>query len=150
MTGMKPLKKIVVPLFVLALLFEGWRSFQWMGVIGVLGAVVMWVLLHFTRTLQVLRRASRRPVGHVDSAVMLHARLQTGMSLLHVLALTRALGRALTPSGADPERFAWTDASEATVHCEFKGGRLASWTLSRAEADAPAAAAPAFEAAERS
>jgi hypothetical protein len=139
MAGMKHLKNIAIPLAVLASLYWGWRTFEWLGVLGVLGAVVMWALLHFTRTMQVLRRASRRPVGHVDSAVMLNARLQAGMSLLHVLAMTRALGQAITPAGVDPEAFAWTDASNAAVRCEFRGGQLTQWTLSRPQPDEPGA-----------
>ena len=40
------------------------------------GAVVMWILLHFTRMVTVLSRAANRPVGHVDSAVMLNVKLR--------------------------------------------------------------------------
>jgi hypothetical protein len=51
-------------------------------------------LLHFTRMLKVLERAANRPIGHVDSGVMLNAKLKAVVNLMHVIALTRSLGRA--------------------------------------------------------
>ena len=106
------------------------------------GGLVMWQLLHFTRMLQVLKRAANRPVGHVDSAVMLHAKLRAGLPLLHVVAMTRALGSLETPKDTQPERFRWTDASGSTVLCTFIGGKLQSWDLQRPVADDGGAAAP--------
>jgi hypothetical protein len=54
----------------------------------------MWVLLYFTRLVQIMKRASKRPIGYVDSAVMLNAKLKTGLSLMHVIAMTQCLGPA--------------------------------------------------------
>ena len=38
---------------------------------------LVWVLLHFTRMMTILKRAANRPIGYVDSAVMLNAKLKT-------------------------------------------------------------------------
>ena len=123
--------RILVPLGLVVLVAGAFRSAGWPGVAAVGGAVLMWLLLHFTRLVAVVRKAADRPIGHADSAVMLNASLRSGVSLLHVLALTRALGEALTPPGAQTERFRWTDASGSHVTCEFRNGRLAHWQLVR-------------------
>lgn len=123
--------RFVLPLLCLTLLVLGYRWWGWMGGLAVLGGLVMWLLLHFHRTLTVLRRAATRPMGHADSAVMLNAKLQKGMTLLHVVALTRALGVQKSPKDVQPELFCWTDASRSTVTAEFLGGKLHAWTLTR-------------------
>jgi hypothetical protein len=89
------------------------------------------MLLHFTRLMRVLQRAAKRPIGYVDSAVMLNAKLKPGVTLLHVIAMTRALGELLTPKDTQPELYRWTDGSESNVSCEFLHGKLVKWELSR-------------------
>ena len=113
----------------------GYRHYGWPGVALVGGGLIMWQLLHFTRMLQVLKRAANRPIGHVDSAVMLHARLRAGLPLLHVVAMTRSLGQLESPKDTQPERFRWTDTSGSTVLCVFHGGKLQSWDLQRPSQD---------------
>jgi hypothetical protein len=110
-----------------------------MGVLAVLGAVVMWLLLHWSRMVQVLRRAADTPVGYVGSAVMLNARLKPGASLLHVVAMTRSLGLLQSPPDTQPEVYRWTDGTDSHVTAEFQAGRLVQWTLFRPPEPAPAA-----------
>ena len=129
-TGMK-FQRIIVPLVCSVLIVAAYRSYSWPGVGLAAGALVMWVLLHFTRMLQVLKRAAHRPVGAVDSAVMLNARLRSGMTLLHVVAMTRALGEQISPKEAQPEIYRWRDAGASSVTCHFGGGKLARWELQR-------------------
>jgi hypothetical protein len=95
--------------------------------------VVFWMLLQFSRTLRVMRQAAGRPVGSIDNAVMLHAKLAPGMRLLDILPLTRSLGRQLPP-GAQPgqENFAWADGAGDEVRVELHGGRLVRCELVRA------------------
>jgi hypothetical protein len=110
-------------------------AYQVAGLPGVavgLSALVMWILLHFTRVVQVLKRAADRPVGYVDSAVMLHTKLHAGVNLVHVVALTRSLGALESPKDAQPEVFRWTDGSQTTVQCTFIDGKLSRWELQRA------------------
>ena len=137
-------KKIGIPLASIAAAVLGYRSYGWPGVVLVVGGLVMWLLLHLTRMLQVLKRAANRPVGHVDSAVMLHAKLHVGLPLLHVVALTRSLGSSESPKDAQPEHFRWTDASQSTVLCVFQDGKLLGWELTRPQPDVsrPSALAP--------
>ena len=52
---------IAVRIGAVALLVMGYHWYGWPGLAGAAGALVMWMLLHFTRMLQVLRRASHRP-----------------------------------------------------------------------------------------
>jgi hypothetical protein len=113
-----------------AALLAGWFSYGWRGIVLALSVIVFWLLLQFSRTLRVLRGAAQRPVGTVDNAVMLHARLDTRMRLIDVLRLTGSLGRRL---GETPERWAWVDGAGDEVEIEFVAGRCASWQLKRAE-----------------
>lgn len=129
--------KILVPLAVIVLTVGAWRQFGWAGVALAAGGVMMWILLHFTRLMTILKKAANRPVGHVASAVMLNAKLKKGMTLMHVIAMTKALGDLQTPKDEQPEVFQWTDPGQSTVSCTFVGGKLQAWTLERPEADGP-------------
>ena len=113
----------------------GWFSYGWPGVLLALSVTVFWLLLQFSRVLRVMRQAAGRPVGSIDSAVMLHAKLQPGMKLLQVLPLTRSLGQKIAD---DPETFAWTDAGGHRVRVEFRAGRCTAFVLERAADDAAA------------
>ena len=124
-------QKILIPLGSLVFVAVAFKSYGWLGVAGATALLMMWMLLHFTRTLQVLKRAANRPVGYVDSAVMLNAKLRKGATLLHVVAMTRALGELLTPKDTQPEQFRWTDGTQSHVTCLFVGGKLQQWELVR-------------------
>ena len=127
-------RRFLVPLVGALLIAAAYRSFGWQGVALVSGALVLYLLLHFNRTMTVLRRAADRPIGSVASAVMLNAKLRKGLTLLHVMALTRALGELRSPKDAQPELYRWTDAGGSFVDTEFHGGKLKSWSLTRPDA----------------
>jgi len=136
-------QKILVAVAGVVLVVAGYRAWGWGGVALAVSGVVMYLLLQFTRALQVLRRATNRPIGYVDSAVMLNAKLKNGQTLLHVVALTKALGALQTPKDEQPEVFRWTDSTDSHVTCEFRLGKLASWTLFRPDTSAAESAPPA-------
>ncbi len=133
--------KILIPIGVVIFVAGAWHQFQWQGVAIATGAVVMWVLLHFTRMVTVLSRAANRPVGHVASAVMLNVKLQKGVNLMHVIALTKSLGERLSDANTQPEIYKWTDSGDSYVVCTFKGGKLISWEMTRPAEEPEAAAA---------
>ena len=110
-----------------------WQAFGWPGIALAVGGVVMWVLMHFTRMVAILKKAADRPIGHVASAVMLNAKLQKGVTLMHVIAMTRSLGLLQTEKDTQPEVYTWTDTSDSVVTCTFVGGKLTEWTLVRPE-----------------
>lgn len=124
-------QKIVVPAAALVGVAVAYREYGWPGVALAGGALLMWLLLHFNRLVQVLKRAAHQPIGHVGSAVMLNAKLKAGVSLLHVVAMTRSLGELASPKDQQPELFRWTDGSASYVTCEFLGGKLVQWELVR-------------------
>ena len=95
----------------------------------------MWALLHFTRLMNVMQKAAKRPIGHVGSAVMLNAKLKPGVNLMHVVAMTQALGEQLSEQGVQPEVYRWTDGTQSHVTCEFHVGKLRQWTLYRPPAE---------------
>jgi hypothetical protein len=136
-------QRIFYPVAGAALIAIAWRTWGWPGVGLVVGGIVMWMLLNFTRMTQVLQRAAHQPVGYVGSAVMLNARLKPKLTLLHVIGLARALGEQLSPKDEQPEIYRWTDGSASHVTCEFVEGKLVKWTLHRPAAEAAPAPPPA-------
>ncbi|MFM7703598.1 MAG: hypothetical protein ACKO6D_01535, partial [Rubrivivax sp.] len=55
-------------------LATGWLSYGWAGLVLAVTCIVFWLLLQFSRAMRVMRMAASRPVGTVDSAVMLHSK----------------------------------------------------------------------------
>ncbi len=127
-------RTLLIPLF--ALVFMGWayHAYGWPGVLFVVTGGVMWILLNFYRLVTLLKRAANRPIGFVDSAVMLNAKLKPNVPLMHVIALTRSLGQLFSEDAAHPEIYTWTDGTQSVVRCEFRDGRLAQWELFRPSA----------------
>ena len=112
----------------------GWQGYGWPGVALAASVIAFWLLMQFNRSLRVLRNAGNAPVGHIDSAVMLNAKLQAGMPMIKVVALTRSLGRRVSGT---PERWAWVDEGGSEVVLDFERGLCQRWVLNR-----PADAAP--------
>jgi hypothetical protein len=134
--------KIVIPLGVIVFVAGAWHQYKWPGVAVSTGAVVMWILLHFTRMVTVMSRAANRPIGHVGSAVMLNVKLKKGVNLMHVIAMTKSLGQRLSEENADPEIFKWTDSGDSYVVCTFKSGKLQSWDMTRPPQEEPEESKP--------
>ena len=128
----------------------GW--WQWGGPGAVMGitVVVFWLLLQFSRALRVMKNAAAAPKGRVASAVMLHSRLNPGMTLLQILPMTGSLGErvdvgpdetageaaagaaAQAPAKAAVlEHFRWADDSGAAVRVCLACGKLRDWVLER-------------------
>jgi hypothetical protein len=111
----------------------GYVTQGWRGALLAFSVIVFWLLLQLGRGVRVLRVASARPVGFVDSAVQLHAQLHPRMRLVDLLHRTRSLGRRLdAPAGHD--RFEWTDSGGDRVVVTLARGRLVESTLLRADA----------------
>ncbi len=135
-------QKVLIPLGAVLLIAWSWHNYGWGGAAFAAGVVVMVLLMHFNRTMQVLKRASDRPIGYVGSAVMLNAKLKPKATLLHTIALTRSLGEQRSPKGEEPEVYRWTDPGGSYVDAEFNGGKLQRWTLTRPEPADDAAPTP--------
>ena len=139
-------QRILIPALALTVLVLSYHYYIWMGVAAAGGLLVMWAMLHFTRLMHILRRAAQRPIGYVGSAVMLNAKLKPGMTLMHVIAMTRSLGQLRSEKDAQPEVFRWTDPSDSWVECVFAGGRLVRHEMYRPPAPPePAEPAPSGE-----
>ncbi|WP_270174702.1 glycerate kinase [Diaphorobacter sp. ED-3] len=143
------LRKILIPAGIVVLVIAAYRAYGPQGILTVSGGLVMWGLLHYTRLMNVMQKARNHPIGYVGSAVMLNAKLKAGVNLLHVVAMTRALGQQLSADGQQPELYRWTDGTQSHVTCEFVNGRLVRWELVRPapqeDAGPPATANPADE-----
>lgn len=135
-----PLQGWIGWLLAAAAIAIGWRQWGWPGVVLAITVIVFWLLLQFSRTLRVMRRAGLAPVGTVASAVMLGARLQAGMTMLQVLPLAGSLGRVM--GSPDGETYLWVDAGGAALRAEFRAGRLQRWSVERAPAEGVDGAPP--------
>jgi hypothetical protein len=111
-----------------ALLATSGYSYGWPGLALGFSVIVFWLLLQFNRALRMMKKAGSAPVGHVDSAVMLNAKLQPGMRMMEVLRLTNSLGEK---AGESPEAWRWRDGGGVAVTVEFAAGRISRWTLER-------------------
>ena len=125
------LSNILVPIGLIVLMIAAYQSASWPGVAAVAGGIIMWGLLHFTRLMSIMKKASNRPIGYVGSAVMLNVKLRPKVALVHVIAMTRSLGQRLSEEGQSPEIYRWTDGTNSSVTCEFVNGRLMKWELQR-------------------
>jgi hypothetical protein len=126
-------KQLLAPLLGIVLVAAAWQAYGWAGVGLAASGLLLWMLLNVNRTIQILKRAADRPLGYVDSAVMLNAKIKPRATLLDVIAMTRALGQPLSPENEQPEIFRWTDPGGSSVTCEFNGGKLVKWELDRPE-----------------
>jgi hypothetical protein len=113
----------------------GYVQWDWQGVALAVTMVAFWMLLQFSRAMRAMRAAAQAPVGHVDSALMLHAKMRKGMRLVDILPLTRSLGRKLAE---EPETYVWADASGARVTVVLRRGRCSEWRLERPDTDGSA------------
>ena len=116
--------------WVLAALAVGlaWQKYGWQGAAFAGTLVVFWLLLQFNRSVRVMRGASESPVGHIDSAVMLNAKLREHLPMLEVVKLTKSLGQRVS---GDPEVWRWIDDGGSSVEITFVNGRCARWALQR-------------------
>ena len=89
------MQRVFLPLLLAALLIGSWHKGGWHGLLLAGSGVLLWLLLHYTRFILIMRRAARHPKGWTHSALMLNSRLQTGLPLLQVVALTQSLGEPL-------------------------------------------------------
>ncbi len=113
---------------VVVALVLGWRLYGAMGVALAVSVVVFWLLLQYSQALRAMRRAAGSPIGHIDSAVMLNAKLRRGLTMLQLIGLTSSLGRKV---GDAPERYEWADPGGSAVTVSFDGARLSAWELRR-------------------
>jgi len=111
-----------------AALAAGWFGYGARGIALAVTVIAFWLLLQFNRLVRVMRSAAESPLGHVDNAVMLHAKLHAGLPMAKVVALTKSLGRRLDDTR---EVYTWTDAGGASVSITFTNGRCTSWVLAR-------------------
>jgi len=123
----------------------GWQ-YGWQGVVMAASIIVFWMLLQFNRSVRAMKLASGRPVGLIENAVMLQAKVRPGMSLIQVLPLTRSLGERLPLAADDPpdsERYAWRDQSGDAVVVMLVSGKVTDVVLQRAAAAGDSASTPA-------
>ena len=111
-----------------AFTFAAWRAYDLAGLAFAASAIVFWLLLTFNRAVRVMKRAGDQPVGHVDSAVMFHAGLASGMTMLQIVTKTKSLGRKI--EGTDDD-WRWSDDGDSHVDLHFERGRLVRWRIER-------------------
>src|SRR6476646_11827193 len=86
--------------------FAAWRAYDWAGLALAVSAIVFWLLLQFNRAVRVMKNAADSPLGEIENAVMFHAKLERGLTMLQVVTRTRSLGKKIEGSEDD---WAWQD-----------------------------------------
>ncbi len=119
---------IVAWLLVAALGFVSWFACGWRGVAIAASGLVFWLLFQLSRTIGVMKAAAEQLLAHVPSAVMFHAVLRPGLTMLQVVRTTKSLGRRV--EGADDD-WVWADEGGTSVRLHFVRARLESWQLER-------------------
>jgi hypothetical protein len=120
-----------------AAIAAGYAGYGWPGVVLALTVLVFWLLMQFSRALRVMRNAAGQPLGSVANAVMFNARLQAGLRLPKVIALTGSLGRRHGEAGASSESFVWQDTGGDAVCVDFEHGGVVRWQLQRGSTPPP-------------
>ncbi len=120
---------------VAALCAVSWQSYGWRGLAMAVSAVVFWLLLQFNRTVRFMQDAAQRPLGVVPSAVMFHAGLRPGLTMLKIVKGTKTLGRKVEGTNDD---WTWSDEGGVAVRLHFERGALVRWEVVRPPQDSPA------------
>jgi hypothetical protein len=115
----------------LAAVVAGYVGYGWRGVVLAVTVVVFWLLLQFSRALKVMRQAAGKAKGTVANAVMLNAKLHSGMRLAQVMKLTGSFGEVVAAEQNNQESFVWRDESGASVTVTLRGGQVSTWDLQR-------------------
>ena len=110
------------------LTIAAWQAYGVHGLAFAASAIVFWLLLTFNRVLRVMKNAGHAPLGWIENAVMFHAGLARGMTMLQVVTRTKSLGRKVDGSDDD---WRWSDDAGASVVLHLERARLASWRLER-------------------
>jgi len=106
------------------------EAYGWPGLALAASAIVFWLLLQFNRALRVMKNAAGMPLGEIESAVMFHAKLERGLTMLQIVTRTKSLGKKVEGSDDD---WVWQDPGGNTVRLHFERGRLKRWQIERAE-----------------
>src|SRR4030095_11736212 len=102
------------------------EAYGWPGLALAVSAIVFWLLLQFNRAVRVMKNAAESPLGEIDSAVMFHAKLQAGLTMLQIVTRTKSLGKKVEGSKDD---WVWHDAGGSSVTLHFERGRLKTWRI---------------------
>jgi hypothetical protein len=114
-----------------AAVLAGWWGWGWQGLVLAVTLIVFWMLLQFGRATRVLQNAARRPMGQIDSVVMMQARLEPGMQMPEVLAISGSLG--LQQGGRD--EWLWSDVGGNDIVVTFRRGIVIRWAIARVDDD---------------
>ena len=106
------------------------EAYGWPGLALAVSVIVFWLLLQFNRAMRVMKNAAQTPVGEVANAVMFHAKLERGLTMLQIVTRTRSLGRKV--EGGDDD-WVWHDAGGSSVRLHFRRGKLERWQIERPE-----------------
>jgi hypothetical protein len=113
-----------------ALAVASFEAYGWPGLALAVSAIVFWLLLQFNRTVRVMKNAADSPLGEIENAVMFHAKLERGLTMLQIVTRTKSLGKKVEGSADD---WVWQDPGGNRVCLHFERGRLRRWQLERPE-----------------
>lgn len=107
----------------------GWWAHGWLGLTLAVCAAAGWVWMQFRQQSRLLKQASEKPAGQVESVVMMQARLAHGMEMTEVVALAGSLGRKFSAT----DEWQWTDPAGNDIVVTFRRGVLVRWAVAHQE-----------------
>jgi hypothetical protein len=117
----------------------GWWTYGWRGLVLALTVIAFWLLLEFNRTMRLMQNAAKRPMGHIDSVVMMQSKMTHGLNMQEVIRLAGSLGLKY----GDQDDWQWTDPAGHQIVVSFRRGVVVRWAIARADEPEEEAAAPA-------
>lgn len=107
----------------------GWWAYGWPGLALAVGLAAAWFWQQRRQEQQLLKQASERPAGKIDSVVMMQAHLAHGMEMAEVIALAGCLGHKYSAM----DDWQWTDAAGNDIVVTFRRGVVVRWAVAHNE-----------------
>jgi len=107
----------------------GWWAYGWQGLMLAVCLAAGWAWQQFRREKLLLKQASERPAGKIDSVVMMQAHLAHGMEMAEVVALAGCLGHKFSAM----DEWQWTDAAGNDIVVTFRRGVVVRWAVAHNE-----------------
>lgn len=111
----------------------GWWAHGWQGLLLAICLSAAWFGLQLRQQRRLMKQASTRPAGQIDSVVTMQAQLAHGMDMAEVVALAGCLGHK---TGVLDD-WQWSDAAGNDIVVSFRRGVVIRWAVAHSDVSDP-------------